>query len=86
MFKKISHLSQFISDILMGMFVGIWKWNPRAYYYYYYCYDYFIIIFVVIVIVWDRNETVINFNDNDNGEIWNSKLVEEWFYFTIIWI
>ena len=68
----------------MGMFVGIWKWNPRAYYYYYYCYDYFIIIFVVIVIVWYRNETVINFNNDDNGEVWNSVLVEVWFYFTNI--
>ena len=47
-----------------------------------------IVLGIVIVIVRkDRNKTVINFNNNDNGEVWNSKLVNEWFYFTIhVWV
>ena len=45
------------------------------------------IVIVIVIIRKDRNETVINFNNNDNGEVWNSKLVEEWFYFTIhVWV
>ena len=44
-------------------------------------------ILVIVIVRKDRNETILNFNNNDNGEVWNSKFVEECLYFIIhVWV
>ena len=66
MFKIFSHLSQFISDIFKGILTEQESGTQG------------IIIVIVIIIVLgivivivrkERNETIINFNNNDNGEV-----------------